>query len=360
MEQGDLLIQKDDHDEFGLPIFIWTVIAQSEELLYIINVEKGSSKSKVTNRFNGYHFYLPNHAMFNVLKHSEMVLHYKVPCEGEVKENYNFVTQGIKSAKNLDGGYKAINAMYSMVYVGYILRLPFSPAFQGINERISKDKYLNRNKYPSASITLGGIADKFLFLKVINAVKELFSENFPTDDSDFQNALIEQLTLGMFAQYYKQNRDHIRSATINYEPSFNGDYRKFIQFKYVLNKLDVEIGFYESIKEEDEKLKYTAIGLNLDLPEEMNQKGIIMKALEFDMSFWQKIILAGLFKDFPVEKPYMNGISESYNYMLLLPYFIWLAPSLFHEKHVDIYSDEGYSKMVIERMKSFIEGKISL
>lgn len=360
MELGDLLIHKETHDEFGVPIFIWAVISQGEELLYIINVEKGLSKSKITNKFTEYHFYLPNHAMFNVLKQNEIVLHYKVPKEGEVKEHHNYVTQCIRSAKNLDGGYKAINAMYSMVYISYILRLPFSPAFQTINEKISKDKYLNRTKYPSAFNTLDVIADKFLFLKVITALKELFSENFPTDDSDFQNALIEQLTLGMFAQYYKQNRAHIRSATINYESSFNGDHRKFVQFKYLLNKLDEEIGFYQSIKEEDEKLKQTAITLNLNLPEEMNQKGILMKALEFDMSFWQEIIFTDLFKDFPVEKPYMKGISQSYNFMLLLPYFIWLAPNIFQERSADSYTDEGYSKMIIERMKSFIAGKISL
>jgi hypothetical protein len=45
--------------------------------------------------------------------------------------------------------------------------------------------------------------------------------------------------------------------------------------------------------------------------------------------------------------------------MLLLPFFQWLAPHLFPNYEDKSVKAENYNKVVVERMKNFVEGKIS-
>ncbi len=113
------------------------------------------------------------------------------------------------------------------------------------------------------------------------------------------------------------------------------------------------------IDAEEEKFRAQSASSGIKIPEKEEGKGILMKFLEFDMSFWQRLILHDILNDVAVKKPYRDSFSVSHNYRLLLPFFEWLSPENFPnylDKDVD---SADYYKIMVERMKNFINGNIS-
>ena len=357
MELGDLLIAKNKPDEYGLPVFIWEVVEDERSKQFVINAAEGLTKQDVQDRFAGRNLHLPNHAKFEIMSYSELYPLYRIAESGIMFESHNHLSTVIRESRKLDGGYKVLNAVYSMSYLIYIMAQSKSPDFLRMQSQIEEDKYFS--SIPLSGIILDGISKDFAILKTISVAKALTSSNFPSEDESFANSLIQQLSLGMIAGYYQDNKDRIKSATINYEKNFKGDYVKFSQFKYLLNKVQEEINWYNTVKEEEDKILREAEAKGFPLPEEIVEKGAIMKLLEFDMAFWQNLFLHDVIERLPVEKPYKEGVSESYKCMLLLPYFVWLAPNLFNSESSRVNPD-NYKKLIVEKMKNFVDGKISM
>ncbi len=373
MEIGDQIGKRIGYDEWALPIFIWDTLKIDNHSFYIINSEKGLTVEGVRKKFNTYSNFLPVHSKYEIKNEEELKKEYQKVLYNNKTNPYLITSDGIKEARSGKVMDVVLAFAYLSMNLNHIGRALESLVFKSTEERIEKDKYRTIRKLPEdkesdeylnqniknmvAHFKFEFLPKKFIVLKIIKLLKEIMSSNFPASVSEYSNSIIENLLLGMFMSYYKSNEENIKSATINYANNYPGDFKKFSQFKLVLKKFDKEISSYEKLKMTDEELKKEYKNRNITLPTAMNEKGIIMKLLEFDMSFWQKLILQDIEKDVPVAKPFNKGISESYNYMLLLPYFKWLASELFPDLSNKKIKKENYESMMVDRMKNFQKGK---
>lgn len=373
IELGTLLIKRDNSNELDEPIFVWEILQQNEKSTFIVNSESGISKNNIINKFPDQKVLLPNHAKFKLMSQEALETSFiQSPAP-----SYIIVSDWIKLAKdqkNMAPDF-FINAAYGGMHLNHIRKFTESQYCKTAEDKIHEDPYSRIVKLSSIKdveeqqkqnlrnlsyiLTLDFIPKRFVFVKIITIAKDIMRENFPPENDGFSNSLIEKLLLGMFLSYYKANRDKIKSVTVNYGQKFPGDFKVFQQFTSMLNKFDDEINMYENINEQELKMELNAALSGAKLPEREDGKGIIMKLLEFDLAFWQRLILLNIDSDVPVRKPYKDGFSISYNYMLLLPFFQWLAPHLFPQYEDKTVNAETYNKVVVERMKSFVEGKIS-
>lgn len=373
MEAGAFLKEKGRGSELLPPIFIWDVIENKGQVIYIVNSESGISKSNIESKFFGRRLILPDSARFQTIPQQILLSKYDLP----VKHNYETVTDLIKKAKNEQILRPAlfINMAYGYLWFAYLTGFIETDYCKNATSLIENDKYSTVKSLSSihdpaerfkqnchnlhSLLTLNLIPKRFVLLYLISKFKEIVKESFPPKNDGFTNAIFEKLSLGMFLYYYKTHEEKIKSVTINYIQKFPGDFKVHRQFTLMLDKFEEEITLYKTIEAEELKIELNMELSGKKMPEREDGKGIIMKLLEFDLSFWQRLILLDIDKDVPVRKPYKDGHSQSYNYMLLLPFFQWLAPHLFpsyEDKKVDA---KTYHKNMVERMKSFIEGKIS-
>lgn len=373
IEIGASLKDKGENDELAQPIFIWAIIEQPSKTSFIINSETGMSKRAIEAKFPEQKIILPNHAKFKLVNKEDLQASFLSLNE----PSYRLVSDWIKLAQ--DNGNTVPDFYINTAYVGMHLihsgRFVDSKYCQSTEDRIHADPHTLILKLSSISnekerdeqnfrnlgylLTLDLIPKRFVLLKIITKAKDIMHENFPPGNDTFSNSVIEKLMLGMFLSYYKANKDKINSVTINYGQKFHGDFKVFQQFTSMLHKFDEEIGMYQSISDEELKLELNATLSGVKLPTREDGRGIIMKLLEFDLGFWQRLILLDINSDVPVRKPYKDGFSVSHNYMLLLPFFQWLAPHLFPKYEDKSVSAENYNKVVVERMKNFVEGKVS-
>jgi len=368
---GDLVRIKDSSLD-GEPIFIWELIEQNDQVEFLVNSESGMSREDIARKFPNEKILLPNYAKFRLIKRETLNASYvRSPETG-----YSLISDLINWAKDSRNHAPDffINAAYGGMHFFHLLKFSDSEYCKNIEERISNDSYSLIKKIPTIDDplkrseqngynlsylhTLDLIPKRFIILKIITKAKGIVRENFPPENDLFSNSIIEKLLLGMFLSYYKNNRDKVKSITINYSQKFPGDFKVFHQFASMLSKFDEEINMYEGINEEQIKIELSAASSGVRLPKRDEGKGIIMKLLEFDLAFWQRLILLDIDKDVPVRKPYKESFSVSYNYMLLLPFFQWLAPHLFPKYEDKQVNAETYNKVVVERMKNFVEGKI--
>ncbi len=370
---GTLLKDKGNNDELVEPIFVWAIIEQPGKTSIIINSETGMSKRAIVAKFPEQKIILPNHAKFKIVNKEDLQASFLSLNE----PSYRLVSDWIKLAQ--DNGNMvpdfSINTAYVGMHLIHSVRFIDSTYCQSTEDSIHADPHTLILKLSSISnekerdeqnfrnlgylLTLDLIPKRFVLLKIITKAKDIMYENFPPGNDTFSNSVIEKLLLGMFLSYYKANKDKINSVTINYGQKFLGDFKVFQQFTSMLHKFEEEIGIYQSISEEELKLELNATLSGVKLPAREDGRGIIMKLLEFDLGFWQRLILLDINSDVPVRKPYKDGFSVSHNYMLLLPFFQWLAPHLFPKYEDKSVSAENYNKVVVERMKNFVEGKIS-
>ncbi len=368
---GDLVSIKDgsSNDE---PIFIWEIVEQKEKTEFLINSESGMSKNEIARKFPNQKVLLPDSTKFKLISSDNLNASYGHSAE----TGYSLVSQAIVFAKDSRNVAPElfINAACVTMHVAYIVKFLDSKNCKSSEERIYGDAYsLIRQPFTTKDVieaqrqnnknlnylrALYLIPRRFVLLKIITKARDLVRESFPPENDLFSNSLIEKLLLGQVLGYYKSNRDKIKSITVNYSQKFPGDFKTVQHFTYMLNNFEDEMNMYESVNKEQNKIELHAALHGMRLPERDEGKGIIMKLLEFDLPFWQRLILMDIDKDLPVRKPYKDSFSESYNYMLLLPFFQWLAPHLFpqyEDKHVKA---DTYNKVVVERMKNFVEGKI--
>lgn len=373
MELGTLLIKRENFNELDLPVFVWEVVEDTEKIFCIVNSEKGYTNVDVKQKFPERNLLLPNHSKFKFNTDQELNAGYALHLE----DGYHIVSELILSAHQKWNGAPMffVNAAYGFMQLVYNLKFSNSKYCKSAEDRIKNDPYSLIIKLTSIEneserqgqnlknlkclITLDFIPKRFIMLKVITVLKEIVKDNFPSDNEIFSNSLIEKLSLGMFLGYYKEHRDKIKSVTLNYSQNFPGDHKVFAQFTSMLHKFDEEILMYQDVEKAQIEMELQAVLNGVKLPDRKEGKGIIMKLLEFDLGFWQRIILLDINKDVPVAKPYKEGFSESYNYMLLLPFFQWLAPHRFPSFEDKSVNAETFNKLMVERMKSFVDGKIS-
>lgn len=372
LEVGTLL-KKKDSNELDIPVFVWDVSRLNGKTFYIVNYEKGLSKTHVEAEFSGKQICLPNHAKFKLLTEESIFGLTVSPPE----PGYEMISDWIKLSKdrrNLAPDF-FINMAYGCMHVIHAAKFTKSKYCESVKGKIHYSPYIlvkklseikdekERGKQSTINFSylwdLEWIPKRFVLLKIITTLKNIVSVNFPAENALLANSLIEKLLLGMFLSYYKANRDKIKSVTVNYSQKFPGDFKVFQQFSSILNKFEEEINMYEIVHKEELKIELSAALIGAKLPEREDGKGIIMKLLEFDMAFWQKLILLDIDTDLPVRKPYKDGFSISYNYMLLFPFFQWLAPHQFPMYSGKRVNAETFNKVVVERMKNFVGGKIS-
>jgi len=373
IELGTQLINKDKNNELSEPVFIWAIKEEAGKYSYLINSETGMSKKTIESKFPEQKIILPNHAKFKLVSKEALEASF-VP---ENEPDYSLISEWIRFAKdkrNLVPEF-FVNIAYGSMHIIHTYRFIKSQYCESIEDKICDDPYsliVNLNSIKNEGkrekqnfqnmayiMTLDFIPKRFAILKMISKAKDIMHENFPPENDTFSNSIIEKLLLGMFLSYYKANKDKINNVTINYGQKFPGDFRVFQQFTSMLHKFEEEMGMYKIVSEEELKFELNAIMSGVKLPPREDGKGIIMKLLEFDLGFWQRLILLDINEDVPVRKPYKDGFSTSYNYMLLLPFFQWLAPHLFPQYEDKRVNAENYNKVVVERMKSFVEGKVS-
>ncbi|MFN8321240.1 MAG: hypothetical protein U0T74_01160 [Chitinophagales bacterium] len=369
---GDLVSMKDGsiNDE---PTFIWELIEKNEQLWFLVNSESGMSKKDISLKFPDQKILLPNHAKFKLVNSKTFNVSYAHSSE----KDYSLISEWINRAKdsrNLAPDF-FINTAYVFMHLVSIGGFKDSQYSKSAEDKIYQDPYslivelesildlsekqLQYSRNFKYLVTLEFIPKRFVLLKMITKAKDIIRENFPPNNDDLSNSLIEKLLLGMSLSYYKANQDKIKSVTINYGQKFPGDFKVFQQFTTLLSSFENEMKMYENIHEEELKIEFNPALTSLKIPKGENGEGVIMKLLEFDLAFWQRLILLDIDKDVPVRKPYKDGYSESYNYMLLLPYFQWLAPHRFPSYEDKNVNAETYNKAMVERMKSFVKGKIS-
>jgi hypothetical protein len=372
MEIGTLLYAKMQTGIVPIPVFIWEIVGKGDDSLFIINASGGKTLEELKTKFPRNKLLLPYHSRFAVLTWHEMI----EPYEQGKADPYVFVTDMIKGAHvNSNTGFFFINCAYVMMHLVQIVKFSDSVYCNNAINRIKNDEYSTIEKLTpikdkseygkqnahniAALFTLNFVPKKFAILKIITTLKEIAEINFPSGNDLFSNSLIEQLCLGMILSHYKANRDKIRSVTINYSHKFPGDFKVFQQFTSLIDKFESEIGWYETLNAEEDKFRFMAALSGIEVPEKEKGRGVIMKFLEFDLGFWQRLILLNIVDDVPVKKPFKGGYSISYNYMLLLPFFKWISPQSFPDYNDKNVKAENYQKIMVARMKSFIEGKIS-
>jgi hypothetical protein len=373
IELGNLLTHKSKNDELAGPIFVWAIIEETGKCSFLINSETGMSKRTIEVKFPEQKIILPNHAKFKLVSKEALEASF-VPS---TEPDYSLVSDWIRLTKDKGNMVPEffVNIAYGFMHIVHKGRFINSQYCKSIEDKIYADPYSlivtldsiknegEREKQNFQNmvylITLDFIPKRFVILKIISKAKDIMHENFPPENDTFSNSIIEKLLLGMFLSYYKANKDKINKVTINYGQKFPGDFKVFQQFTSMLHKFEEEMGMYQSVSEEELKLELNAKMSGLKLPQREEGRGIIMKLLEFDLGFWQRLILLDINEDVPVRKPYKDGFSISYNYMLLLPFFQWLAPHLFPQYEDKKVNAENYNKVVVERMKSFVEGKVS-
>lgn len=373
MELGALLIKRENANELALPVFIWEVVEDKKNPSYIINSEKGHSRDAISEKLPESALLLPGHSNFKIHTKQELDAIYVQHQE----EGYDIVSEFIQSSYDKNNITHSLlrNVGYGFLHVAHNFKFLESEYCKSAEEGIENDTYSLIKELPSEEkeserrirnllnfkylLDLDFIPKRFVLLKVVTVLKEIVKENLPSDNEIFSNSLIEKLTLGKLITYYRDNRDLIKSVTINYSKKFPGDNKVFMQFTSMLNKFDEEMLMYKNVEEMQLRMEFQAALSGAKLPTGEDGTGIIMKFLEFDLGFWQRIILLDINNDVPVRKPYKGGFSESHNYLLLLPFFQWLAPHRFPSYEDKTVNAETYNKVIVERMKSFVEGKIS-
>ena len=367
MRLGDLLRLKIATEVYPTPVLIWQIINQDGENLYIINASEGKTNSELELDLLNTSLFLPNHAKFKFLNLKALEGLYEVDDQSPYLE----ISEMIKHAY---GNMDSINSAYAIIQLGYCLKFKDSTYCNSIIDKIVNDPYSTIKKLigiedpfdyqkqttynVQSLIKLDFVPKKFAFMKAIMVLKEISAANFRANNDLFSNSIIEALCLGMFLKYYLVNKENIKSITINYSNKFPGEFKVFQQFTSMLDRFQPEINTYDVVKNEEDKIRLMAELTGLNLPEDEYGKGMIMKFLEFDLGFWQRFILFNIIADVPVKKPYKDSYSTSYNYMLLLPFFQWLSPHIFPDYNDKDVKAENYQKIMVERMKSFEEGKI--
>ena len=367
MQMGSLIRLKFSKDLYPTPVFIWQIVDQGGKRLFIVNAPDGKANADLEIELSNGELLLPNHAKFICLEFKQIMELYEI----DSCQDYQMVSDMIKSSY---GNVIAINLSYVIMHLVHIVKFDRSVYCEEIIDKIESDPYTTIKKISSiteqfeyqkqvsfnlkALLDLAFIPKKFALLKFITIMKEITSSNFPAKNNIYDNYIFEELCLGMFLSYYSANREKIASVTINYSQKFPGDYRVFQQFINLIERFQPEMDSYNTVKAEEDKIRLTAAASGFKLPEDENGKGLIMKLLEFDLGFWQRFILLDIVKDIPVKKPYKDSYSISHNYMLLLPFFQWLSPHNFPDYNDKNVKAENYQKIMVERMKSFEEGKI--
>ncbi|MEI7802035.1 MAG: hypothetical protein WCI97_05295 [Bacteroidota bacterium] len=363
MEKGDRIIKQKDNDDFAMPKFIWDVYYESVsgKSYFIVNAVRGANIAEVKSKLKDYSGTLPNHAKFELLTEKELRNNY-IKMEDDDSNIYLEFSTLIRLSRGALNLSFEINSIYFFIYMKFIFRLKDSPEFIEIEKKIINDPYSliikNTNGLSEKDtliieqrnyiyeIKLGFIPRMFFMLKIIKTIKDMMSENFPATDTTFSNSLYENLFSGkLFSE------GAIKKT---------GDIGKNKLDSLMFEKFKEAIDAYNNLRISDDKISDDLSEKQSQLPDGFYQKEIIMEVLKFDMSFWQILFLKEIEKDIPVAKPHKNGISETYNYMLLLPYFKWLSPDLFPEIDFKHYTQENYRHMIFDRMKSFQTGKLLL
>jgi len=375
IQLGALLYSSEEVSDYPKPHFVWGIITNEHtEPLYIINSLKGKSAPEIQSQHSDTKLVLPNHCKFVTLRESEIRDHFQEAHD----ETYVTICKIIPVTNQYENNLTKplINMAYVMMNVFENGNFIKSKKCKNIIENIENSPYSLVRKTLETETTmerkrqyaynahshlkLEFLPKKFALLKIIADLKPVAQSNFPATDTFSPNLLFQDLFMGMIMLYIKANRDNIRGATINYAKDFQGEFKTFSRFVTITEKYENEMSWYKLVKEFDDQFTSETDKMNVNRPQTEHKMGVIFKFIEFDLAFWQKLILYDIIKDVPVAKPYKDGVSESYNYMLLLPFFQWLAPHIFPSKGARSYEDEDYQRVMITKMKSVINGGTSI
>lgn len=373
MNSGTMLLSNLNRDELSFPTFIWGHYEYNGEKHYILNSDKGYSKTDIEKIAPQTFLLLPNHSKFKILVSRAL----REKFAPYINTDYQSVSDQIVLAyKNpYEAGSFLVNMAYAFLHLIYCVKFTDTQYCESAQQAIANDPHSLIKKFSgikdenerNIQITkniaynhdLEFIPKRFGLLKLLTTYKDIARSNFPSRYEHHANALVEPLILGMAASYYFANRDKIKSTTINYSNNFPGEFKVFKDFLMVLDKCEEEAKMYERVNLEQKKIELEATLNGFKIPERKDGKGILIKLLEFDLAYWQPLFLLGIDQDVPVRKPFKDGYSESHNFMLLLPFFKWLAPHQFHTLQKSTFTKDTYSKNMVARMKNFVEGKIS-
>lgn len=365
MDIGSLIKVRQLSNDLNPPVFIWDIIEKNGKKLFVINSEKGLSKVELQNKFQNEISILPDGAQFKIEVEKSFLEKYEKIDD----KDYEFITDLILSATRPYNQAPQFftNSAYIALWIGYCFKFTESKYCEEVLERITESPYFLAKQLPEfkdlreyvSYVALELLLKRFALLKLVSKLKDIVNAISPPDNDQYPNAIFEKLILGMFLSYYQEHKEKINSVTVNYSQKFPGDYKVLYQFTSMLTNFEHEMNMYKAIKAEELKGDLLLVLQGVKVPEKEEGKGILMKLIEFDLPFWQRLILLDIDKHVPVRKLYKGGISEAYNYMLLLPLFRWLAPHHFPHYTDKKVNAETYNKMMVQRMKKFVEGKIS-